>query len=1004
MPGRQTSILIHLHYHSLAMLGSYVCRQCRARLNSRRVPATIPQWQSRATFISLRNTQPQPNAEQTEAPTQADDASIVPENQQTSSYNLFGRSQASSQLPSNGLRRGRYSRHASRNDDAAPEVCNAALPAATKSAEDEGPFYASKIVRRLRGQGIEEAWRLFERTYTSADCEALTNPSAADIRQINEMHFFSYFMKQIIKGFCEGPGEPTVSPTTALFKYEQLGIASPGLWVRDAIEPLTQQVMLAANGAGPNPQRDLPSLLFELISVWRLFFQCKGQGNDSLETISPEWNLPAVDAMPQMFQSVDFNMRLQDFHPKSMGSPTLGFSAIYLFNLSDAINADDSLRLQAAPFLDLLVRVLSGARVNAVLKYPAYSFRFKELPTDIQVEITKEIDTAPLRALSILGRQQWSESDKKSKMSAGQSATQATTDLESFNLKAIARAVESRTSPVVLENHWKRIVRDYTQNGKTLIPPSIYNAFLSGYLVLRQAPRSVEVWNHMISNGVKPELPTWVAMLEGCEKAKDLEGFNAMWQRMQSTGIEPDNYAWTTRIHGLMSFRQIDLGLRALDDMGKRWRSAETTKNAPSSNSRSSKGAKNLPTSAKLINNYTKPSIEVINGAISGIVQVPQMHNQKRVEYVQKILRWGTQFDVKPNTRTFNILIQLYLNAGDHATAFKVLKQMEHNGCPADISTHTMLITATFGNGTLDNLSEADRANRLIQMLEELEAGGMRLNNYVYATVIDRLLKQYSSHDAVRTIIEHMRSRNLSPSAHVYTSLVTYYFQQEPPAITAVDSLLQQIFESRHADTDKVLFDRSIEGYAAHGEVGKMMSVLTRMSKSGKHPGFQALTAVIKALVAAGDADRARWVVRDVQRGEGVAHGGVTGAFNEQKHFLDVAQSLGIGSDEERMGDMFKMRKDMKALDEQIEARLQEEQKVVEKQPELEIPRQTIGASGDVSIVQKASEPGSQSQGKSSPARQASEQPSSEPRELGPAEDEIHGFLHGSADAEARQR
>ncbi|KAF1927213.1 uncharacterized protein M421DRAFT_49223, partial [Didymella exigua CBS 183.55] len=887
------------------MLGSYVCRQCRARLNSRRVPSRVLQWQPRATFISLRGKQPANDTAPTKAPTQLDDA-IATEDDQRPSYNLFGQTQTSNQpVSARPHPVGRYSRHLRNEGDAAPEDLNAEPAEGSKDAEDVGPAHTWLIRGRLKKQGVNDAWRLFERIYTSADCEALTTPSAKDIREINERRFFGDVLKQVLLTFCEGQGEPKVTPTRVLFKYEQLGIAPPGLWVKEAIEPLTHQVMLAANGASKTTQRDLPTLLSELISVWRLFFQCKGVGNETLEAISPKWNIPAANALPNVFQSDDFNYRLQDFHPKAVGSPTLGFCAIYLFNLSAAINANEPLKTQAAPFLDLLTRVLSGSRANSVLKHVAFSAAFKALPLpeDVQVEITKEIEFAPRTALSALGRQ-------LPNLNAEQHRTDrphATTDLESFNLKAIARAVESKTSPVVLEGHWKRIVRDYTQDGNTSIPPSIYNAFLSGYLILRQAPRSVEVWNHMMTHGVEPQLPTWVAMLTGCEKAKDLDGFNAMWQRMLSSGVEPDAYAWNTRVHGLMSFRQIELGLRALDEMGNRWRSAETVKNAALSNSKNSKGAKTPLTNAKLVNNCPKPTVEVVNGAISGIVQLPQsarIHQQKRVDYVQKILRWGSQFGITPDTYTFNILIQLYFNAGDHVTAFRVLKQMEQSGMQPDIATYGMLVTAAFENGSLDSLSEQDQANRLTKMFEELEAGGLRLNNYIYATAIDRLLKHYKSHNAVRVLIDHMRSRNLSPSAYMYTSLITYYFQQSPPAIQAVDSLLQQIFDSPHSDTDKVMFDRAIEGFAVHGEVGRMMSVLTRMSKNGKHPGFQALTAVIRALVAVGDVDRARFIVRDVQRGEGIAHGGVTGAFNDQKHFLFVAQNLGIGVDEERMGDM----------------------------------------------------------------------------------------------------
>ncbi|KAH6644695.1 hypothetical protein C7974DRAFT_26337 [Boeremia exigua] len=947
------------------MLSANICRQCRAHLQPRRIAAQHSQWQSRATFISLREQRPQHSTEQTEAQAQPEDAGVAPKSDQPSSYSLFDRDQTAPAR--NGSRSlGRYSKHLRDGHVDAPGVQDANR---ADGAEEKEINYTVRIRSRLRTGGLKGAWELFERTYTSADCEALKKPSTTDIQQIDRQYFFPNILAQVIKEFCDGQGEPTVTPTAALLKYEQLGIAPAGLWVKDAIEPLTHQVMLAANGVSTTPQRDLPTLLSELISLWRLFFQCKGPGNDPLEAISTEWNLPAIDAIPFVFESNDFSHRLQEFHPKAIGSPALGFCAIYLFNLTDAIIASESLRPQAAPFLELLVRVLSGARVSSVNKHAAFSRVFQTLPEDVQVEVTREIDAAPARALGTLGRLS-ATANKSAAATVPVSAEESMADLEVFNLKTIGKLLMVKGSPASLDRHWRRISRDYTKDGKTSIPPKIYDAFLSGYLILHKAPRSVEVWNHMIANGVNPEMRTWVAMLDGCAKAKDLDGFNAMWQRMQSAGMEPDDHAWTTRVHGLMSFRQINLGLQTLEDMGRRWQSAEIA--APSK----SKASKKQPR----INDCTKPSVAVINGAISGLVQLSTIHQRKRVDYVQKIMKWATHFGVRPDTRTFNILIQMYLSAGDSATAFKILKQMELNGIEADMATHTMLITAAFENGTLGDLTDAERAKHLIRVFEELEAGGMKLEKRIYSTAIDRLLKQYESLEAVRALIEHMRSRKLSPSAHAYTSIITFYFQQTPPAIAAVDSLLQQIFETHDESTDKILFDRAIEGYAQHGEVGRMMSVLTRMSKAGNHPGFRALTAVIKALVAAGDVDRARLVVRDVQRGEGVANGGVTGAYQDQKYFLAVAEDLGVGSNEERNNDSFTMRNDLTGA--------QEEQTAIGMQPEPKASGQPIGAQWAPSIVQRASE------------QRAPEQ--SRP-DLEPAEEDIHGFLDSGTDAEPRQ-
>jgi hypothetical protein len=127
---------------------------------------------------------------------------------------------------------------------------------------------------------------------------------------------------------------------------------------------------------------------------------------------------------------------------------------------------------------------------------------------------------------------------------------------------------------------------------------------------------------------------------------------------------------------------------------------------------------------------------------------------------------------------------------------------------------------------------------------------------------------------------------------------------------------------------------------------------------------------VIRALIAAGDVDRARFIVRDVQRGEGIAHGGVTGTVNSQKQFLAIAQSLGVGPEEERMGDMFKMRNDARALDEHIRIGQEQEREEIERQPE---PKDRNGAT--VQAEQNVSEP------------------AAKPRDSSPPEEEIHGFL-----------
>ncbi|USP80251.1 hypothetical protein yc1106_07525 [Curvularia clavata] len=746
-------------------------------------------------------------------------------------------------------------------------------------APDEHLVYAAPILQALDAKNIQKAWDSFEQVYTARDCKALTVPNFPGELSKQEL-VFNQLLGAVTRAFCSNKKNVRVTPTAALFRYQQLGIARPGYWYNSGIGRLTHEVILAVNMPSHRPQQDLQVLLHEVISLWRLFFQCMGPKSDMLNSISDDWSLPSLEELPGMHDSRDFNRRLQNYLPKYSIKPPFGFCALYLYSISDAL--EPTARQTAAPFISFLERLLAGSRVDTIFLHTESSLQLKTLPDNVRRQIRNEVEIAPKKAMAAIGK-------------IGESPDEMT-NLEAFHIKRIERAAETLTSLKKLDEIWKEVQIAYRiDDGSIAVPRSVYNNFLSGYLILRNSQRAVEVWNHMVAHNVKPDMQSWVALLEGCAKAKDLRGFNAMWQRMLNTGLEPDNYAWTTRVNGLMSLRQVNSGLAALDEMGKRWLAAEEAAQNSKKHGKGQKGANQ--NSGKAVNEITKPSIEVINGAISGIVRIHanSMRHEKRVELIQKILGWATNFQIKPDAITYNSLIQLYLLGNDIGTAFRLLSQMEKEGIEGDIATHTMLIKAAFENHVLDGQTEQQQTESVLKMFDNLEASGLKLNDYVYALSIDRLLKNYANSSAVRTIMEHMTSRGFVPSSHVYTSLITHYFQCEPPNVGEVDHIVNLLFTAPRMPSDAILYDRIIEGYASLGEVGKMMSVLTRMSKQGKMPGWGALIAVVRELARQGDVERARDVVRDVARGEGVAKQGILGNREGENVFLHLVRVLGLG-------------------------------------------------------------------------------------------------------------
>jgi pentatricopeptide repeat protein len=778
-------------------------------------------------------------------------------------------------------------------------------------AQDWGPYTlnevdsetstpARSIEEALSCRHVRKAWALFLKHYPSRTCPAIENPAPDDAPLLANDRIFLQLSDSIKTGFCNW-SNLQITPTQVLFRYAQLGIHNPALW-NNAIGYLTDQLLwsISDGRTDDGKRRNSKALLNEVLFLWRLLFQCKGSVSDPLEAINPDW--PAISDflsfMNQPQVTSNFGQRLHQFHPQMHSSPALQFSAITLFNLFDDVNQESFkvpklLKEQTAPFTRLLTTALAGSQIPSALKHIDYSSSFKKLPKDFQAAIIDQVKSAPTQAMKKIALRSANKGDEAELDPKELSDIEKAENLARFYISQVDNAVSNHSHVRRLEKVWEDVKVAYKlPDQKTAIPPLLYNALLSGFMNLRQPQQTVMVWNHMIASGIKPEMRTWVAMLEGCTSAKDLDGFNAIWGRMLKTGANPDVYAWNTRIHGLISFRQINMAFAAMDEMGNRWLAAEK---AIQDRPKLLKGRK-PPSPAPKTNVCAKPTVEVINGALSAFVQKNgprDLRFEQKLQSMQKILQWAGQFDVKPNTYTYNILIQLYIGAGDYPTTFKLLKQMEQEGVEGDLVTHTMLIRAAFNNQKFDSLSESEQADRILTLFSELEAGGLKLNDRVYSITIDRLLKVYSNFSAARTLIEHMTSRNISPEPAVYASLITHYFQESPPNIEAVDSLMLQIFGPPRARTDKFFFDRVLEGYATCGEIGRMMSVLARMSSHGNLPGYRALTSVVRALAAAGDWERARMVVKDVQNGEGVAKGGVTGGRELESKFFSTVQQLG---------------------------------------------------------------------------------------------------------------
>lgn len=405
------------------------------------------------------------------------------------------------------------------------------------------------------------------------------------------------------------------------------------------------------------------------------------------------------------------------------------------------------------------------------------------------------------------------------------------------------------------------------------IPIQLYNYFLLTFMSLRRPDIAIDVWNHMISSGRKPEQASWGAMLHGCRRARDLKSMELVWAKMRAAGVKPDVRSWTIRIGGLLHSRKWDLGIRALEEMGDTWKEAV----------RQGHDMTRLPNTSKDlsaigdIDGIIKPTTATINTVLAGLIKTG------KGELAPEILEWAKSLGILPDIVTFNTMLRPAVRDGKSGEASNLLQQMESLNIKPDVVTFTVILEGLFHANALASsaASPVEQQTAITDVLTQMEESGIQANAWSYGTILDNLLKTSTPNlPAARAVLEHMASRNLKPSPQVYTILVSHYFSQNPPDLAALEALWNRIKFERGV-VDLIFYDRMLEGYGRLGDVSTAMMFLRIMAKEGKAPGWWALIVVLRAVAHAEEWDIARDLINDVERTDGLFHTGMGGQRGE---------------------------------------------------------------------------------------------------------------------------
>ncbi|UNI16307.1 hypothetical protein JDV02_002750 [Purpureocillium takamizusanense] len=404
--------------------------------------------------------------------------------------------------------------------------------------------------------------------------------------------------------------------------------------------------------------------------------------------------------------------------------------------------------------------------------------------------------------------------------------------------------------------------------------PEFLDFWVFVWCAVRRPVKLQETLDLMQEIGVRPTVKTYTAMMHGWKMCKDGEKIAALWDKLVESGMRLDAVIWTERISGLIESGRPQAGVHALAEMMALWKQALARK-----------GGDAVATAATTT--VVQPSIEVVNAAFKGLIRLD-------LKAAHEVLAWAGREGIEPNVRTYNILLRESFrgNAAPDDDVQSLLRAMKRQGVEPDAATFTIILEEVLG--AMDNTSAAEQVLAVRQVLDDIEAAGLRPNLETYGKMLYAVasLTHGGADDAIAAVQEHMRAAGFSATPHMVTILIERAIARisssspsvssssspspppsssssspsSPSSAAAAAAQIQAILREHNlthvGQGDQTLWERVMSAHAAAGDVPAAMRVFGDLARAGRPvSSLPCLTDLLRALLDAGRVDDARDVV-----------------------------------------------------------------------------------------------------------------------------------------------